>query len=579
MGRNGKDQWDMEWDPSQHRYRHPPSPLEKAQEFIGDLTDTVASLFPQKKDRRPLPYNYDDDDWGNHHYPDRIRRRDTVNWVAVGTRITMAAATLASGALAWFNRDQIVDATLTLAQGAGELFTGPPTQTPSPAKATPTIDLQSPATSTPAPPPESNRQPEAVQSSSSFGVNITYGSDGFPISYQVGDQVTALDRTSILQLQDTARAQGLPQLITAIEAPEKVFFSPPEDVNPSPDRPMVDKLPADTLTPEQLSARGITIIQSKDVQLLLRQSAFLPGSSLDTFSPGAGNTLLIVLVDGPTVSPTYMQDPKYDQVRDIVGELGPGVEEYRQQQLQFWQDIERQAISQYHQALADNNSDRLEISESQIIAAQVHQQDILTTPDARLAAEAGMSEFAGLYDPATRTVFIAVGKLEPVPSTKVILYVAADGTIVTANSSSSSRGVNNVPNWSGSFPRPSDFKWLGPGAPPTSFPGQMTDAQLAAHPFSPPGSPMAYPFGAQSPFFSFRHELMHYRNINAHPTSDRVYNYSEWNTDLQAMGEVDDAFRLFEASGYQNNGLYWVVFVVDGRIFIGQDPVAQAVVQ
>jgi hypothetical protein len=549
---------------------------DKIKEAIGSTVDNIASLFPKKNKYRDSGYNYYSSYDRDYSYG-RIRRKDSITPAAIAGRVVVAGAVLAGMGAAWFNRDTIVDVFQSLPQRAAEAFSpnesdgsGTSTSTPEPIK-----------TATREPSPTSTPEPTATKKVSEFyvdnewGVKIKYNQEGMPLSYDVNGNETFIDKEELKRLQEKAKSEGLPQLVFYANAPNSDSIQP-NNSEGSLDRPKIEELPQDVLSEEELADRGITIIQGEKVKLHLRESAFSPGSSLDSFKPGGENKLTIVLVDGPSVSGAYMKDPKYKDVVGIVGNVDTDIEKYRQEQIDHWKRFENSLATELKEKIAANDTDWIETIRGQYINTIVKQEELRKAPVESLAVEAGMTEAAGLYSPISRVAFVSVGESQQDSSkTKIMMYVDEKGEIKVTNMTSLSGSIDYVPESSQSFPRPADFHYLaehGEDAP-TEFPDRLDRNKVSDEGYSyggfSPDNPMHYPYRGQMPSQVLRHELTHDEKMNAYPTRNYMLDRSEWWTDMQTMGDINEAFLKFQESGYEDNSLYWLIFEVDGKLIFG----------
>ncbi|MFH1561102.1 MAG: hypothetical protein ABID04_00795, partial [Patescibacteria group bacterium] len=160
-----------------------------------------------------------------------------------------------------------------------------------------------------------------------------------------GEEI-AFDYEKMLTIEKTATE---PEVLVVQVASQKrgVDFEPTED------RPRTFEKQADTMTTEQLLQRGIEIVNPPSgedgdaIELSIRAGAFKKGELLDQYTVGGKYKLKIVVVDGPLVSSSYMQDPRYKEFLKLpeIAKVQGDVEQYRAKQIQFWQEeLEKKRI-------------------------------------------------------------------------------------------------------------------------------------------------------------------------------------------------------------------------------------------
>ena len=205
-----------------------------------------------------------------------------------------------------------------------------PKDTPTLVFGTPTPIMSTPSTGEI---PESTakpRLPEPVY-------EVAIDNDSLPVSFILPDgKKFSFEKGKMQQLRKTAIQNKEPEIITIIPSTivpyrsermsEKIMrdfrffrfeFTPvPKD---SSKHPTLSELPEDVLSEEELTGKGVKIIQADNTSLHIRKTAFEEGSLLSDFN-NTGKELTIVLVDGPTVSKIFMDNPKYDGVRHLIGD-------------------------------------------------------------------------------------------------------------------------------------------------------------------------------------------------------------------------------------------------------------------
>ena len=146
---------------------------------------------------------------------------------------------------------------------------------------------------------------------------VAIDKEGIPVFYKLPDgKKVSFDREEVDKLREEAISSGEPVIIKIFPYVTK---SPKDQYAPSVEPPETLKLPADVLSEEKLKKRGIEIIQANNTNLYVRKGAFGKGAPLEIFNK-ISNKLTIVLIDGPVVSPYFMSDPKYAEVKKLLPE-------------------------------------------------------------------------------------------------------------------------------------------------------------------------------------------------------------------------------------------------------------------
>ena len=92
------------------------------------------------------------------------------------------------------------------------------------------------------------------------------------------------------------------------------YFMPMED------HPILSELPKDVLTDEQLSTKGIKIIQGNYTQFFIRQNAFEKDGIFTSLNDGTRN-ITFILVDSFGLFQEAVPEKRYDSVRDLLPKL------------------------------------------------------------------------------------------------------------------------------------------------------------------------------------------------------------------------------------------------------------------
>ena len=317
--------------------------------------------------------------------------------------------------------------------------------------------------------------------------------------------------------------------------------------------------PSDLLTEEELKERGVNIIQTEEVKLHLRQSAFAEGQPLAIYTPGGPNSLEIILVDGPVVTSSFLGDSKYDSVRGILEERDASLEEYKKGKISEIEANIESFRSELQEAIKGEQGkikfyqDILRLYKGKLYLYQHFYTDEqllldMNTEDINFAGLYWPAEFTKRYrgEPNTAIVFVAVGKGSP-PLDMVELCATPEGdySLNQIGSFGSSSG-GNEPKKGESHPSPEDFT-------------RNSNAS--------PDKPMSYPFGGQQAGQVLRHELQHdnlmyevWKRILGESDSSDSIDAGEYATDMAAMKGIAEAWEQWKNSEFTDDSLYWAVW-------------------
>ncbi len=171
---------------------------------------------------------------------------------------------------------------------------------------------------------------ETIQETDEF--TMYFNDQGTPIRFVRPDgQIIVFDviqKREFIEARWTAMAFEEPEVATILSVPctdsvcgsdENIFPNDPEQNPPH-------ALPEDTLSEQELAVRGIDIIPTPNfhghwVKLHLRRGAFMKGELLEDYKEDSRKKLALVLVPGPIVDRDYLQDSRYNRVRNIVPQV------------------------------------------------------------------------------------------------------------------------------------------------------------------------------------------------------------------------------------------------------------------
>ncbi len=366
------------------------------------------------------------------------------------------------------------------------------------------------------------------------GFKFFLNGEGLPYSYQTpAGGLCTISVEDIRQTREKAIMLGEPELFGFFRSDLGT-----QDVQTETEaRPFTIELPKDVVGEEELTSRGIKIVNTDETTLHIRRSAFEAGGPLEKHAEGVMKPLDIVLVDGPTVSGDYMKDPRYSIYLDgmkRVDRFGPDLVRpgtVRDKMREYNDFLTKQAMK--------DKDEPLQIR-TKVYAALLE----TVTPEEWEVCDRALVATYGLYldseDSHTGkdTVFVAVGRGRAVSG----VGISFDSTgqlrfVSTGVSLTRLKYFESFPDDSGLEPtgRQSHFD-------PSSVEDSGMFRRLMGYQYEFNGNP---PAG-----FVLRHELVHTKLVGG-PEKD---------ADLEAMGGLATAWRKWEESGFTDDSGYCFVF-------------------
>ncbi len=300
------------------------------------------------------------------------------------------------------------------------------------------------------------------------------------------------------------------------------------------DKPKIERLPDDILTPEELRVRGLSIIGSGKVDLYIRRGAFEKEALLEDYGVGEGQKLMIILTDAATLTYRAFQDARYDSVRTLIekvfgGENAKyGFDIVAQRREIIKGLLNKEAFQPYREIL--------KIEEAALAAISEQESVILGLNTATSGYYLPPGHEQGLDNSAV--IFLAVGNIPSSLSFLATKTYPVENMFVSMLYNLDLAASLRLPPQEGlkrqqSYPNPDDFR-------------AITEDEKRGY-MKPPA------FVNRTVGFRLRHEAGHNMRI-LHPTGDNAADWSETETDLLAMKTVREATeRLTESrddSGY-----------------------------
>lgn len=382
------------------------------------------------------------------------------------------------------------------------------------------------------------------------GVKVAFDQDSLPVKYVLPDgQEVVLDREEIKKLKEKAISSKEPEIVTILRMDKHGSDLSLRSNKSSIEHPVLSELPDDVLSEEELTKKGVNIIQADSTHFYIRKEAFAKGALLEDFN-NTGRKINIVLVDGPLVNNYFMSDARYDNFKPYFPEekieITPN--QHRKnllddatRSLNFERDRLKDYETEYQKeiALIDPKVKQYELNSLSLISDDMLMQSLILglVFSKRLGNEQHDAAYFGGNNP---TIFLAVG--ENIEAKFVVLYFNAEGEIkIVSHPWGTSLIRDRSVKINDSYPNPLDFPIDSMG--------------------SSPDDPSSYPYGkSKTSGIELRHELKHDVLITQRLSKGEKPEHSEYKTDLEAMHTIREAWDKWVKSGYTDNSGYYFVF-------------------
>lgn len=385
--------------------------------------------------------------------------------------------------------------------------------------------------------------------------------DGLPVRCTLPDgRQIPFDLNEVLRARNLAISSKETQLISVIELPPSHPDNSSDDIFPSSSISIKESdLPKDILSRQELLKRGVNIIQPPgEMELRIRQGAFEGDGLLSSSLNKSGKNLTIVLLDAPFLSKEFMQDKRYDAVRNLL----------RKEALQYVPGMRDEVLSFLKAdliALGNKSRDEYEGSLSYDFAqydiARVKaniqaSQSFVTNAQVLIQNQSELKrknsdDYLGQYIYGKNLIFVSLGS--PQFDTDIaFFYFDGQGNFNSGYNDGEQRvrrssilpldeyGIDGFD----SLPDPNKFK---------------------VNPNASLSNPRSYPYAGINPGFVLRHEIVHSKFINGSFFS----NDSEYDTDMEAMRGIREAWDKWQASGKKDNsGYYFAIRGSFGRYIL-----------
>lgn len=363
-----------------------------------------------------------------------------------------------------------------------------------------------------------------------------------------------LDRNKVLTSLETAKRSGMPQVIDGQVASIPTWKEKEAQGIPR------FSLPDDVVSEQDLSEKGIKIIQPDNTHLYIRESAFMQGGPLETFNIGKRN-LTIVLVDGPTPTEQFMKDARYDSVRQWVHLDSVVSKKYRQNYIlkteadlemyenlfkKYTKDQKEREINYLLGSMAENYFWENKLTEVEVSDIARMRHDFFTFGGYHIGPviSSSLSE-TGFNMHGESLIFIATTGREPKRLIGRIVFALPNGQVKALVKELGDIGgglMDLTPDPEQNLLTPEQINENA----------ALMEGIRRWH--GEPTTKNSYKFGFDTSAWSLRHELKHDAFIGGRLFLGQAPDSSEWDTDIAVEKDVVQAYKFKEETG--NDALY-----------------------
>ncbi len=317
----------------------------------------------------------------------------------------------------------------------------------------------------------------------------------------------------------------------------------------SPDKPNIKDLPQDVLSPAQLAARGVKIIQADNTNLYIRRQAFEEGGPMEQFD--GSRKLVIAVVNSSVVVPVAVSDSRYSEVAGLLAPLDTTIQKFKAERIAEISENLGEARDNYKKSQKQKTPvsilEGLEEILTDVKACKYRYENTLTDEELLIELSNDVRNEAGLYySPKysgiadTAVIFVAAGTMRRT-NEEIQIVFGTDGKCALRRLAFTVPYGDFTPNTADSFPNPNDFIKNGSAKE---------------------DDPKSYLYGAQTAGQILWHELVHDKLIWEEGKPN-----SEYETDEKAMEGIrngSDRWRI----NRDNSGYYFVFSLPNGDGYI-----------
>jgi len=412
--------------------------------------------------------------------------------------------------------------------------------------------------------PKSPETPVPFETRLCAGMEFIFNSEGLPIKAIANDYcnnggervVEEFSQDFFWKARQKAISEKEPQIVKNIALPNWAVVN--MDKPNLLEHPLIPTLPEDVISEDRLKEEyGIFIIQPSTTKLYIRETAFLPDGIMGYHNyKKTGHTITIALCDGPYVTPRFFSDSKYDPVREIIDQLKNPSREEIQQKRQEIVSSEKEKLSRLRQemleAIAAGNIEKSRFLQEEILVAKSKIILYLELVSDEKIEELIIKPSVGLIQSGPETkILLAIGKREP-------NYMGAGiGFDIYGQCHLIEISDFEIP----------DYSLQGHSEPRTTDTYPNPDELILTNPSATEKNGQN-PYGAISPGFTLRHEIVHDILIWNNSQNGNNENRNEYDTDKNVVITLQAAWKKWVNSGYIDNSGYPFVFQLPEGNFI-----------
>lgn len=228
------------------------------------------------------------------------------------------------------------------------------------------------------------------------GIKVWF-QDGIPTRWEDQNSQGGFDKEKLLDAKRQGEEDGGRKVAQVVRVTsDRITKTAISEIEPAIEG--IKNLPKDVVSSEELSRRGIEVLDSQNVGFHIRHSAFEEGGLMEQYRLGGDRKLKILITDKPTILQENFQEERYASARDMI-----------QKVLQTVTD----APMYLHACRAPGDDTKRQLYEQSL--QLITKQEII---DWGLMGIAGYAIRAGMEEgsPDTDFLFLAMGKKTERPS-------------------------------------------------------------------------------------------------------------------------------------------------------------------
>lgn len=380
------------------------------------------------------------------------------------------------------------------------------------------------------------------------GIKIFFDTENLPVNLFLADgKEVTLNRQKVLKAKESAQRNNEPEFVALI--PIEAEKDKSSNVN-SPEHPILDSIPEDAVSSEELQRRRVEVIQSPEVEFFIRKRAFGKGGVFENFTEGGDRNLKIVLLNSAVVAAPFLEEERYADVRAyledkryLIGDkfLSPDfISEFQDKQLKDLADLRNLLIKQ--PANSDLMGKITNIKELVFRMENTSKEQLLKLLTELVCTRTGLyippyvPEYPYLSypqkskeNPNTSVIFLAVGD-SVMPQEELKMYFDPSGELKFVVGKNTVQSA--MPTEKDSMPDPERYRY------------NMDADEL---------NPNSYAYSTRDVVIRVYHEGTHNRMIEQSIALGDLPDMSEYRTDTGAMRSIRSVSTKWRQSGYTDH--------------------------